>query len=144
MIGNSMSTATVIEVGVRPELRQELNELRANMRQLSENADKSEKALTLLDQMAAVGHLAPDKLALRIKLSSTKRQTLEELQAAKERVLEIEKTLEDATTARVDAVHTLWGGTKIVIGRYTRFVKDGSQRVSFRFSEGDIVMVPFF
>jgi uncharacterized protein (DUF342 family) len=143
MIGNSMSTATVIEVGVRPELRQELGELRTTMRQLAENMDKSEKALVMLDQMASIGQLSPDKLALRIKVTATKRQTLEELATAKERVLEIEKTLEDATTARVDAVHTLWGGTKIVIGRYTRFVKDGTQRVSFRFSDGDIVMVPF-
>jgi uncharacterized protein (DUF342 family) len=143
MIGNSMSTATVIEVGVRPELRQELNDLRAVMRQLVESNDKSEKALTLLDQMASIGQLTPDKLALRGKLSATKRETLEELASAKERVLEIEKTLEDASAARVDAVHTLWGGTKIVIGRYTRFVKDGSQRVSFRFSDGDIIMVPF-
>ncbi len=143
MIGNSMSTATVIEVGVRPELRQELNDLRSVMRQLAENMDKSEKALTMLDQLASVGQLAPDKLALRVKLSATKRQTVDELANAKERVLEIEKTLEDATTARVDAVHTLWGGTKIVIGRYTRFVKDGTQRVSFRFSDGDIIMVPF-
>ncbi len=143
MIGNSMSTATVIEVGVRPDLRQELGELRTTMRQLDENMDKSEKALVMLDQMASIGQLSPDKLALRIKVTATKRQTLEELATAKERVLEIEKTLEDATTARVDAVHTLWGGTKIVIGRYTRFVKDGSQRVSFRFSDGDIVMVPF-
>ncbi|MFC4307396.1 DUF342 domain-containing protein [Cohnella boryungensis] len=143
MIGNSMSTATVIEVGVRPELRQELGDLRTTMRQLAESLDKTEKALVLLDQMAAIGQLSGDKLALRVKLTATKRQTAEELQTAKERVLEIEKTLEDATTARVDAVHTLWGGTKIVIGRYTRFVKDGAQRVSFRFSDGDIVMVPF-
>ncbi|MCD9023388.1 FapA family protein [Cohnella silvisoli] len=144
MIGNSMSTATVIEVGVRPELRQELNELRVVMRQLTENMDKSEKALALLDQMASIGQLSADKLALRVKLSATKRQAIEDLAANKERVLEIEKTLEDTTTARVDAVHTLWGGTKIVIGRYTRFVKDSSQRVSFRFSDGDIIMVPFF
>ncbi|WP_239616994.1 DUF342 domain-containing protein [Cohnella mopanensis] len=144
MIGNSMSTATIVEVGVRPELRQELGDLRTTMRQHSESMDKTEKALTLLDQMAAIGQLAPDKLALRIKLTTTKRQTSDELQSAKERILEIEKTLEDATTARVDAVHTLWGGTKIVIGRYTRFVKDASQRVTFRFIDGDIVMVPFF
>lgn len=143
MIGNSMSTATVVEVGVRPELRQELNDLRATMRQYAENIDKSEKALTMLDQLASIGQLSPDKLALRIKFSATKRQTVDELNTAKERVLEIEKTLEDASIARVDAIHTLWGGTKIVIGRYTRFVKDSSQRVSFRFSEGDIVMVPF-
>ncbi|TVX97639.1 DUF342 domain-containing protein [Cohnella terricola] len=144
MIGNSMSTATVIEVGVRPELRHELGELRASIRQLADSLDKSEKALSLLDQMASVGQLTGDKLALRIKLTSTKRQTQDELQETKERALEIEKTLEDATTARVDAVHTLWGGTKIVIGRYTRFMKDSTQRVSFRFSDGDIVMVPYF
>ncbi|QMV40143.1 DUF342 domain-containing protein [Cohnella cholangitidis] len=144
MIGNTMSTATVVEVGVRPELRQELNDLRTVMRQHADSMDKSEKALTLLDQLAAAGQLTPDKLALRVKLTATKRQTQEELQSAKERVLEIEKTLEDATTARVDAVHTLWGGTKIVIGRYTRFVKDASQRVTFRFIDGDIVMVPFY
>jgi uncharacterized protein len=143
MIGNSMSTATVIEVGVRPELRLELNELKGVIRQLVENTDKSDKVLKMLDQLASSGQLPPDKLALRSKMTSNKRQTLEELNTAKERVLEIEKTLEDASKARVDAVHTLWGGTKIVIGRYTRFVKEGTQRVSFRFSDGDIIMVPF-
>lgn len=143
MIGNSMSTATAIEVGVRPELRHELNELRATIRQLSEGMDKTDKALSLLDQLASTGQLTADKLALRSKLTATKRQTNEELRIAKDRILEIEKTLEDASIARVDAVNTLWGGTKIVVGRYTRFVKDSAQRVSMRFMDGDIVMVPF-
>lgn len=143
MIGNTMSTATAIEVGVRPELRQELNDLRSSLRHLNESQEKTDKALAMLDQMAAIGQLSPDKLALRSKLSATKRQTIEELSAVKERILEIERTLEDASTARVDAVHTLWGGTKIVIGRYTRFIKDATQRVSLRFSDGDIIMVPY-
>jgi uncharacterized protein (DUF342 family) len=141
-IGNSMSTATSIEVGVRPELRQELVDLRQQMRQFTESLDKADKALTLIDQLAAAGQLSPDKLALRVKLNVTKRQSVEEMQAAKERVLEIEKTLEDVTTARVDAIYTIFGGTKIVIGRYTRFVKDSVQRVSFRQADGDIVMIP--
>ncbi|WEK56165.1 MAG: FapA family protein [Candidatus Cohnella colombiensis] len=144
MIGNSMYTPTTIEVGVRPELRQELNDLRVSLRQLNENIDKTDKALALLDQLASTGQLPPDKLAMRIKLSSTKRQSTEEVTTIKERILEIEKTLEDASTARVDAVNTLWGGTKVVIGRYTRFIKDNSQRVSLRFLDGDIVLVPFF
>ncbi len=143
MIGNSMSTATSIEVGVKPELRHELNDLRSTIRQLSESLDKTEKALALLDQLASSGQLTADKLALRMKLSATKKQTIEEMKTAKERTLEIEKSLEDASTARVDATHTLFGGTKIVIGRYTRFIKDSSQRVSFRFMDGDIVMVPY-
>ncbi|WP_255570070.1 DUF342 domain-containing protein [Cohnella sp. CFH 77786] len=143
VIGNTMSTATIIEVGVKPELRQELLDLRQQLRALAESLDKTEKALSLLDQMAAVGTLAPDKLALRVKLGATKKQAAEEMRLAKERVLEIEKTLEDATASRVDVTHTIYGGTKIVVGRYTRFVKDSVQRVSFRFMDGDIAMVPF-
>jgi uncharacterized protein len=143
MIGNSMSTATSIEVGVRPELRQELNDLRTAMRQLADNLDKTDKALTLLDQLASTGQLPPDKLALRIKLSATKKQAVDDMKASKERVLEIEQTLEDASISRVDVLHTIWGGTKIVIGRYTRFIKDSTQRVSLRYSEGEVVMVPY-
>ncbi|MCC3376211.1 DUF342 domain-containing protein [Cohnella sp. REN36] len=142
-IGNAMSTATAVEVGVRPELRQELVELRNQIRLLAENLDKTEKALAMLNQLASVGQLSADRLAMRIKLTSTRRQTSDELQAAREQILEIEKTLEDAESSRVDAVHTIYGGTKIVIGRYTRFVKDSAMRVSFRYSDGEIIMIPY-
>ncbi|QHT60722.1 DUF342 domain-containing protein [Paenibacillus lycopersici] len=142
-IGNTMSTATVIEVGVRPELRSELLERRGQIKQLSENLDKSEKALALLDQMAAAGQLPPDRMAMRVKLGSTKRASIEEIAVNKERVLEIEKSLEDMERAKVDAVNIVYGGTKIVIGRNTRFIKEGMQRVSFRYADGDIVIAPY-
>ncbi|QHW30042.1 DUF342 domain-containing protein [Paenibacillus rhizovicinus] len=142
-IGNSMSTATVIEVGVRPELRSELLELRSQNKLLSENLDKTEKALALLDQLAAVGQLPPDRMAMRIKLGSTKRASVEEIAQNKERVLEIEKSLENTDRAKVDAVNVIYGGTKIVIGRNTRFIKDPMQRISFRYADGDIVMAPY-
>src|SRR5690606_20063866 len=74
MIGNSMSTATVIEVGVHPELRQELAELRRRLRELTDSMEKTEKALTLLDQMAVSGQLSPERMAMRIKLANTRRQ----------------------------------------------------------------------
>jgi uncharacterized protein (DUF342 family) len=139
-IGNTMSTATVIEVGVRPELRSTLLEARQQLKQLTENVDKSGKALSLLDQLAASGNLSPDKMAMRIKLNATKRQAVDEISALRESILEMEKSLEDTETAKVQAINTIYGGTKIVVGRYTRFVKDPSQRVTFRYSEGDIVM----
>jgi uncharacterized protein (DUF342 family) len=143
MIGNTMSTATAIEVGVRPELRQELVELRVLIRTLSENLDKTDKALAMLNQLAASGQLSPDKLAMRIKLTATRRQSAEELQTAKTNMLEIEKSVEDTQSSRVDVLNTIYGGTKIVIGRYTRFIKDSVQRASFRFSDGEIVIVPY-
>ncbi|WP_424765767.1 DUF342 domain-containing protein [Paenibacillus sp. sgz302251] len=142
-IGNSMSTTTTIEVGVKPEHRSELTELRTKLKQGMENLDKTDKALTILDQLAAADQLSSDRLAMRIKLTATKRQTILENDQAKEKILEIEKTLEDSESSRVNVSNTVFGGTKIVIGRYTKFVKDSAQRVSFRYSEGDIVLVPF-
>lgn len=144
MIGNAMSTPTVIEVGVHPEYRQELITLRSEIKKYKESLDKAGKALALLDQLAANGQLATEKLAMRIKLGSTKRQHTEELDRLKERVLEIERSLEDISTARVDVEHTMYGGLKIVIGRYTRFIKESVQRVSIRFSDGDIAMIPYY
>lgn len=141
-VGNTMSTPTAIEVGVLPELRNELTALRSQLRQLADSLDKSDKALVLLDQMAATGQLNPERLAMRIKLTHTKKQSIEEQAAAKERILEIEKTLEDTDKARVEIVSIVYGGTKIVIGRYTRFVKEAAPRVYFKYWDGDIAMLP--
>jgi len=142
-IGNTMSTATSIEVGVRPELRSELLELRQELKVAMENLDKSEKALVLLDQLAAAGQLTPDRLAMRIKLTATKRQTSEEITISRERMLEIEKSLDSTESAKVEAINIIYGGTKIVIGRNTRFIKDPTKRVSFKFMDGDVAMVPY-
>ena len=142
MIGNSMSTATVIEVGVHPELRQELAELRRRLRELTDNLEKTGNALTLLDQMAASGQLSPERMAMRIKLANTRRQHESELKEIRERTLNIEKTLEDAIGARVDVLNTLWAGTKIVIGRYTRYIKDQVKYVSLRIVDGEVAILP--
>ncbi|GFZ84048.1 polymerase [Paenibacillus marchantiophytorum] len=139
-IGNTMSTATVVEVGVLPELRNEMITLRNQLRVYMENMDKTDKALTLLDSLAAAGQLTPDKVAMRIKLNHTKKQAIEEQNAVKDRIFEIEKSLEDSEKAKVEVLSTVYGGTKIVIGRYTKFIKDPTNRMTFRLSEGDITM----
>lgn len=142
-VGNTMSTVTNIEVGVLPELRNELVELRNQLKSLTENMEKTGKGLSMLDQLAALGQLTPDKLSMRIKLKATQSSYVRENAGTKDRILEIEKLLEDTGRARVDIEKVIYGGSKIVIGRYTRYVKDTSERVSFYYHEGDISMVPY-
>ncbi|WP_068774651.1 DUF342 domain-containing protein [Paenibacillus sp. FJAT-26967] len=137
-VGNSLSNTTIIEVGVLPELRNELIQLRSQLMELTENRSKTDKALILLDQLAASGQLSPDKVALRIKLNHTKKQANEEHKELRERIYEIEKSLEDSDRARVEVISTIYGGAKIVIGRYTKFIKDPMNRVVFHFTAGDI------
>nr|WP_094096046.1 FapA family protein [Paenibacillus physcomitrellae] len=139
-IGNPMSTNTVIEVGVLPELRNELTQLREQLKELVVSLDKTEKALVLLDQLASQGKLSSDKLAMRSKLSLSKKSSAKEQTELKERILEIEKTLEDTGRAKVKVIKTIYGGSKIVIGRYTKFIKDPITNMSFSYSDGDISM----
>lgn len=138
VIGNTSSTVTVLEVGVLPELRNELNQLRSKLRESAENADKTDKALHLLDQLAFAGQLSPDKAALRTRLTTTKKQIHEEIEEMRDRILEIEKSLEDTSAARVVVLHVIYSGCKVVIGRYTRFVKDTMQRITFQMVDGEI------
>lgn len=140
-IGNTSFTVTDIEVGVLPELRNQLGVLRKELKTHVENLEKTEKALHLLDQLASAGQLGSDKLALRIKLSATKKSQLREHDEIKESIWEIERTLEESAKAKVEVIHTIFGGSKVVIGRYTKYIKDTSERVSFTYDDGDIVMV---
>jgi uncharacterized protein (DUF342 family) len=112
-----------------------------NLRIHVETLDKTDKALNLLDQMAAAGLLSPDKVAMKVKLANSKKQSLEEQNQIKARILEIEKSLEDTEKAKVEATSIMYGGTKIVIGRYTKFIKDPTSKVSLRLIDGDITMM---
>ncbi len=143
-VGNTMSTATALEVGVAPELRSELQQLRAAVKQIAENLEKTDKALHLLDQMTIAGTLTPDKMELRSKLISTKRTATEELGATRERIWEIESSLEDIEKAKVEITGTVFSGTKVVIGRYTRFIKDATTHVAFQLQGGEITMTSHF
>jgi len=139
-IGNSMATNTIVEVGVLPELRNQLIELRSQLKEHANTLDKTEKGLGMLTQIAAAGGLSKEKLAMKIKLTNSKKQTLEEQDNVKQHIFEIEKSLEDTERARVEAMGVIYGGTKIVIGRYTKFIKEPVTRMYFKLQDGDIVM----
>ena len=143
-IGNSMSTVTTIEVGIMPVLREEQLSLRASIKEQVDNLDSSEKALVILDQMAATGKLTPERFAMRQKLLNSKQQIQLNVTQIKERLLEIEKQLEGSVDASVCIKQSVYGGVKIVIGRYTKYIKDSMSSVKFIYEDGDIVLKPLF
>jgi Predicted polymerase, most proteins contain PALM domain, HD hydrolase domain and Zn-ribbon domain len=139
-VGNTTSTPTAIEVGVLPELRNELNHLRERLKDVKTNAEKTEKALQLLDQAAAAGQLSRDKLAMRIRLNSTRKAAEEEIAQIRQRIMEIEKALEDTSRAEVSILSHVYPGTRITIGRYVRYVKDILKAARFTIADGEITI----
>lgn len=140
-VGNNMSTVTTIEVGVLPELRNELNELRTTLKESMLNLEKTEKALRILDPLASAGQLTGEKMAMRVKLNVTKKSLVQEQTDVRERIFEIEKILEDSGVSKIEVFQHIYGGSKIVIGRSVRFVKDVCKRVCFRIVDGEVAML---
>jgi uncharacterized protein (DUF342 family) len=140
-VGNSLATFTSIEVGIPPERRNELLALRAQLKTTAENDKKTAQALTLLDQMAANGQLSADKAAMRTKLSHTKKAYADEIADIRERILDLELLFEQTGLAQIDIAATVYGGSKIVMGRYVKFIKDPMTRVKFQIIDGDIAIL---
>jgi len=143
-VGNVMSTNTIIEVGVNPSLREEQLHLRASLKENQENLSSTDKALVILDQMALAGKLTPDRLAMRQKLIQSKSLTTVSVNDAKERMMEIEKMLENSDKSFISVKNSVYGGVKIVIGRYTKYIKDATDSIVFKYSDGDIIMLPYY
>lgn len=141
-IGNTVSMPTTLEIGVAPELREELAKLRDRIKEITDSKDKIDKALLILEPLAKAGQLSPEKNEMRIKLISSLKQLEDEMLKIKERVNELEIVLNDTGKARIDVSGTIYPGVKIRIGKYMRHINDAMSLASFRLEDGEIKAVP--
>ncbi|MCF6093810.1 FapA family protein [Microaerobacter geothermalis] len=138
-IGNEMATRTSIEVGVAPDLRDELKELLKEQKKLTENKIKTEKALQYFNQLlATTGNIPPDKKELQIKLANTMLLTEKREKVVKRRIKEIENMLFDIDDCSIEATHTIYPGVRLVFGSQIRYIKDKEPNCKFVLKDGNI------
>lgn len=144
VIGNVGQTPTVLEVGISPDLINEYAAIKEKIVQLESDLDKANKALAVLNRQLVEqrGSLPPDKMALRNNLSAaviTIEKGLPELQHRK---VEIEESLEMISQARINVQSIAFPGTKLVFGKYVRYLKNEYSRMTFYLQEGEITAQP--
>ncbi|WP_162142459.1 DUF342 domain-containing protein [Aneurinibacillus terranovensis] len=136
IVGNSSNTMTTIEVGVKPQLREEQEKLRNEIRESKKEIEKAEISLAYLDQMLAqLGKLPADKQNLRIKFLNSKLIAEKKIETSEDRLKEIEHLLNGPENARIECSGIMYSGTKLVIGRAVRFIKENCSRMYFRLGE---------
>lgn len=140
-IGNAASTATIIEVGIRPELRQEHAELHNQLQEFRDNQDKTLKALHILSQLEEAAPLSPEKAAMKLKLETTKQHMATLIADSEYRQKEIEAELQKSSQATIEVAGAIYPGTKLVMGKYVKYIRDSVRRVRFVIAEGEIRMV---
>lgn len=143
VIGNLMHTPTIVEVGVLPELANEYRQIKVDLDLIFHELEKTEKGLRLLDQWATQhGYLPPDKQEMRLKFFKHRLSLTNKMSELEHRKAEIEEEMELSKSARISVNQIAFPGTKIVIGKYVRFLKQEYQRTSFRLIDGEISSVP--
>ncbi|OEF98787.1 hypothetical protein BHF68_02910 [Desulfuribacillus alkaliarsenatis] len=142
VIGNSMATPTEIEVGVHPELRTELSEIKDKLKEIATNLEKTEQALELLNKMKAIGKMTEEKEAMREKIEASLKAMKKYKLEGTARIQEIEMKLEDITKARIKVNSVVYPGTKFVVGNQTKFIREETRRSVFYIKDKEITFMP--
>lgn len=139
-IGNSMTTPTVIEVGSNPKLSNRLKEIQLETNELASTLIKTEQALQVLDQQTRqFGKLSPDKKELQIKLENSKLQIEKKQKEIKSEKIEIEEELKEEIKSCIEVTGIIYPGTKLVFGKYIKYIKDNQQRIRYSLEQREIV-----
>ncbi|MFY0542763.1 DUF342 domain-containing protein [Brevibacillus sp. H7] len=139
IFGNSSATPTVLEVGVKPELRTELGAILKELQNIYENLRKADQGLNVLNQMMQVsGGLPTEKRVLQVKLTNTRLVLEKEAKKLEARKKEVELELEGDSPASVDVYSNMFPGIKLVFGKWVRFIKQEFPRTRFLVVNGEI------
>ncbi|WP_139488961.1 DUF342 domain-containing protein [Brevibacillus dissolubilis] len=143
VVGNSTATPTCLEVGVKPELRNELANVTKELTTLYENLRKTDQGLGVLDQLLKVsGELPADKKIMQIKLTNTRIILDKDIKKLEQRKRELEESIEGDYPAVVEVYQITFPGVKLVFGKWVRFIKQEHSRSRFLVLDGEITASP--
>lgn len=138
-IGNHMATPTEIEVGVNPELREELRNLEKKMEIDQDNLNKAQNAVEALKNLQKQqGDLLPAKKELLLKLTRTQFQLMAQIKAAVEKKAQLEEAAKENIAAKVSAADKMYPGVKITIKQATLLISDEIKFVTLFEKNGEV------
>lgn len=142
VIGSHMATATDIEVGVDPTLRERYKSLRDEINNMENDIRKAEQAIAILKKLEAAGMLTDDKKEMLQKSVRTKVYYSHKINEAKEEIAVIEVKLQQDAFGRIRAYNFIYPGTKVAIGSSMMFIKENLQYCTLYREGADIRVGP--
>lgn len=140
-LGASMGTVTEIAVGIAPNLRDELEEIRKQVAELEENLRRTQQATQMLKDQERRSPLPPDKQQMLLKLLRSQYHLTARCEELNRRREELEQALGDCRAAWVRALEICYPGVRIVIGSAPYVVSDLLQRTHFSLNDRQEVQI---
>ncbi len=130
VIGSPMATATEIEVGTDPSIRERYKELHGKIENVEDEIKKATQAIELLRKLEKVNQLDERKQELLEKSLNTKEYLREQIQEMKQEYKILEERLEQQGKGKINVSDMIYPGTKVAIGSSLMYVKERIQRAT--------------
>ncbi len=143
VVGSPMATITELEVGVSPDMRKKYEDIKDELKQITENLDKTSKAVDLLTKMSKNSDLPLDKKLLLTKSIKLKSQLQDKQEEVLKEQNELEAYFEDLSKGKIKVLDVIYPGCRIIIGSSMMYIKDSIKFVSFYRANAEIKMLSY-
>lgn len=137
--GTYMATITELEVGANPQLREEYQRLRKDIKKVEQNLDQTVKALNILKSMDQT-KLPPEKKEMLLKMTKAQFHLVGQAESMRNRILEIELAFEEMRYGRIRVADAVYPGVKVVVGTLVKPIREQLKYVSFYVEDGEITI----
>lgn len=142
-IGSQLATSTEIEVGVNPEIRKRIKELKEKIEVYEKNIIKAEQIINILSRFDEKGILPDDKKEILSKCRFTRNHLSELLHELKQELNNLESQITGKNPGKVHCSQKIYSGVKITIGSSSMNVKENLDHCTIYLDGADIKIGPY-
>ena len=128
---------------VKSDLRFKYEEIKNELIQITNNLDKTTKAVDLLTKMSKSMDLPEDKKMLLTKSIKLKLQLQNKQEQVQNEQNELEEYFEELSKGKVKVYDVIYPGSRIIIGSSMMYIKDPIKYVVFYRDKADIKMLSY-
>lgn len=141
-IGSRLGTVTELEVGVKPKLKLELQELEEQLKQNKDSLDKAEKAISLLSKIPNLPDDRKEMLQNLIKTSYALKAQINEADTKRQELLE-EILVKSKEKGKIKVKDIIYPGIRVTMGKTTIMIQDEIKYAVLVYNEGEIQIQPY-
>jgi uncharacterized protein (DUF342 family) len=142
VIGSHLATATDIEVGMDPTIRERYKALKEELISIENDLRKAEQAVVILKKLEIAGTLTPEKKELMDKSIRTRAFLSNRINEVTEEINHIEGRLQQEAYGKIKCYNFIYPGTRVSIGSCMMYVKENLQYCTLYRDGADIRIGP--
>ncbi|NLK43008.1 MAG: DUF342 domain-containing protein [Tissierellia bacterium] len=143
VVGSSMATNTVLEVGTDLDVKQKYEELEHKINLSKDNLEKIERSLKLLEMLKSSNKLDQKKLLLYNDLIKARDLLNTQIINFEEELFVIQSQKDSLLKGQIKVSDIVYPGVKIVIGNCQMLIRDEMKRCTFYEENGRIRIGPY-